>query len=102
MTHWASILRVGLLGFVLTGALALAAPPSSLADLDEDGYPDIAEFHSSAQREAFLEWFAAIAEAQFTAPSPAWLPQEQDCAGLLRFAFRSYAVDRVFFNALGG
>jgi hypothetical protein len=44
---------------------ALAAPYSS-ADLDRDGYPDIAEFHSSAQREAFLEWFAAIAEAQFT------------------------------------
>ncbi len=92
MTHWASILRVGLLGFILTEALALAAPPlpappSNLADLDQDGYPDIAEFHSSAQREAFLEWFAAIAEAQFTAPSPAWLPQEQDCAGLLRFAF---------------
>jgi len=69
------------------GRTPLPASPSNLADLDQDGYPDIAEFHSSAQREAFLEWFAAIAEAQFTAPSPAWLPQEQDCAGLLRFAF---------------
>lgn len=82
-----------LLGWVALGfcALALAASFSparpDLADLDQDGYPDIAEFHSIAQREAFLEWFAAIAEAQFTAPSPAWSPEAQDCSGLLRFAY---------------
>ncbi|GEM82071.1 DUF1175 family protein [Meiothermus hypogaeus] len=76
---------LGLCGLALAAPLGPARP--NLADLDQDGYPDIAELHGAAEREAFLEWFAAIAEAQFTAPSPAWLPQEQDCAGLLRFAF---------------
>ncbi len=95
MVPWGSRRWVGrLLGWVALGlwGLVLAAPSvaptaPNLSDLDQDGYPDIAEFHGSAQREAFLEWFAAIAEAQYTAISPAWRPEEQDCAGLLRFAF---------------
>jgi uncharacterized protein YfaT (DUF1175 family) len=73
------------MGLVL--ATSLSPAPPDLSDLDQDGYPDVAEFHSTAQREAFLAWFAAIAEAQFTAPSPAWPAEAQDCSGLLRFAF---------------
>ncbi len=62
----------------------LAATPNSL-DSDGDGYPNVVELVSAADRLAFLEWFAAIAEAQYTAISPAW--EYQDCSGLLRFAF---------------
>jgi uncharacterized protein len=54
-------------------------------DRDQDGYPDAVEITSSAERVAFMEWFAAIAEAQYTAPAPDW--DYQDCSGLLRYAF---------------
>lgn len=70
------------------GLLAWANPAiDAYADLDRDGYPDVAEFHSVSERRAFMEWFAAIAEAQFTQPAPDWKPDDQDCAGLLRYAF---------------
>jgi uncharacterized protein len=68
----------------LLTSLALANTPASL-DSDQDGYPDAVELTSTAERTAFMEWFAAIAEAQYTAPSPAW--EYRDCSGLLRFAF---------------
>ena len=57
----------------------------SPVDADADGYPDAVELNSAMEREAFLEWFAAIAEAQYTAPSPEW--KYRDCSGLLRFAY---------------
>lgn len=65
-------------------SLALANNTAAL-DSDQDGYPDAVELSSNAERTAFMEWFAAIAEAQYTAPSPAW--EYRDCSGLLRFAF---------------
>lgn len=54
-------------------------------DLDADGYPDVAELNSKYEREAFLEWFAGIAEAQYTAASDEW--KHRDCSSLLRFAY---------------
>jgi uncharacterized protein YfaT (DUF1175 family) len=54
-------------------------------DADADGYPDMVEITSSSERVAFMQWFAAIAEAQYTAPAPDW--EYQDCSGLLRYAF---------------
>ena len=65
-------------------SLVLANTPAS-PDSDRDGYPDTVELTSNAERTAFMEWFAAIAEAQYTAPSSAW--EYRDCSGLLRFAF---------------
>jgi uncharacterized protein len=69
----------------LLTALALANNTAATLDSDADGYPDAVELGSNAERTAFMEWFAAIAEAQYTAPSPAW--EYRDCSGLLRFAF---------------
>jgi len=78
---WAkSLLLLGLIA-------SLGLAQRDAADLDSDGYPDVAELHSTSEREAFLRWFAAIAEAQYTAPSPTWKPQDRDCSGLLRFAY---------------
>lgn len=54
-------------------------------DSDHDGYPDAVELTGAADREAFMNWFADIAEAQYTALSPDW--KHQDCSGLLRYAF---------------
>ncbi len=54
-------------------------------DSDGDGYPDVVELGSSLERAAFLDWFASIAEAQYTAPAPEW--KDRDCSGLIRFAY---------------
>jgi uncharacterized protein YfaT (DUF1175 family) len=56
-----------------------------LEDRDGDGYPDTAELSTPTERRSFLTWFAAIAEAQYTAPATDWT--ERDCSGLLRYAF---------------
>ncbi|MER3481963.1 MAG: hypothetical protein C4332_01140 [Meiothermus sp.] len=74
-----------LLLLTLTASLGLAQ--RDVSDLDSDGYPDVTELHSATEREAFMRWFAAIAEAQYTAPSPTWKAEDQDCSGLLRFAY---------------
>lgn len=65
--------------------IALRADP---ADLDEDGLPDVAELLTEEDRAAFTAWFTAIAEAQHVAVDDRWAKVHQDCAGLVRFAFR--------------
>jgi len=53
-----------------------------------DGTPDFLHLDSAADRAAFRQWFAAIAEYQALRP-PADLPAEiNDCAALLRYAYR--------------
>jgi len=74
--------RITLAILMTIATLALA---SGNADGDGDGYPDEVEITSAADREAFMNWFAAIAEAQYTAASPDW--RYRDCSGLLRYAF---------------
>ncbi len=54
-------------------------------DTTGSGFPDATLIRASGDRQAFRLWFAAIAEAQFTAQSPAW--EHLDCSGLLRFAY---------------
>lgn len=71
-----------LAAFCLLVSSAHAADP---ADSRGAGLPDVTRITSETERVAFREWFAAIAEAQFTAPAPAW--QERDCSSLLRFAY---------------
>ena len=56
-----------------------------LVDSDQDGFPDIVEITSAADRRNFLDWFATIAESQYTAIADTW--EYQDCSGLLRYAF---------------
>lgn len=68
--------------FVLFLEAAVWAAPS-----DAYGYPLEVRITDAKDREAFMRWFAAIAEAQYTAPSPDWKPEDQDCAGLLRYAY---------------
>ncbi|MCA9835504.1 MAG: DUF1175 family protein [Trueperaceae bacterium] len=72
--------------FILLVSLSLTSSFAfSPLDNDKDGYPDVVEFRTSSEKRAFREWFAAIAEAQFTAPAPDWT--YRDCSGLLRYAF---------------
>lgn len=76
----------GLVLLALLLSLSLGAvQDAGMLDSDQDGYPDALELSGAGERERFLEWFAAVAEAQYTAPASDW--QYQDCSGLLRYAF---------------
>lgn len=80
----------------------VAAVPS-LGDSDEDGMPDAAELHSFDDRTNFRRWFVTIAEMQFYNPSEGWNPEQRDCAGLVRFAWREALRrhDRIWFQGMG-
>lgn len=59
-----------------------------LQDRFRDGTPDFLRLDSVADREAFRSWFTAIAEYQ-ALRAPQELPAEiNDCAALLRYAYR--------------
>lgn len=68
------------------------------ADTYGDGTPDFLRLHSTQDQQAFRTWFTAIAEAQ---AAQAKLPAEiDDCAALLRFAYREtlHAHDAAWLN----
>src|SRR5215213_8039914 len=87
-----------------TDARAAAAPePARWDDSDSDGIPDRAELRSFNDRESFRKWFTTIAEGQFYDLSREWNPEQRDCAGLVRFAWRESlrAHDRAWFLRMG-
>ncbi len=51
-----------------------------------DGTPDFLRLHDPADRLAFRHWFTLLAESQYYRGKP--LPEIDDCAALLRFAYR--------------
>jgi uncharacterized protein YfaT (DUF1175 family) len=63
-------------------------PTAEFTDRLRDGTPDFLRLDSATDREAFRSWFTAIAEYQALRP-PQELPAEiNDCAALLRYAYR--------------
>lgn len=72
-------------------------------DSDSDGIPDRAELRSFNDRESFRKWFTTIAEEQFYETSKEWNPEQRDCAGLVRFAWRESlrAHDRAWLLRMG-
>ena len=56
------------------------------SDRAGDGTPDFLRLDDDADRRAFVAWFTLLAESQFFAPRP--LPEINDCAALIRFAYR--------------
>jgi uncharacterized protein YfaT (DUF1175 family) len=52
-----------------------------------DGFPDSVRLDSAQDRENFLRWFTFLAEGQYYAPSAK--AEIQDCAALIRFAYRN-------------
>src|SRR5262245_55379277 len=97
-------------GTLLLMTLACSSPPQarratkaiSFEDADRDGLPDGAQLWSLEDRNNFRRWFTAIAEQQFYALSDAWNPDQRDCAGLVRFAYREALRrhDRAWFKSL--
>jgi uncharacterized protein YfaT (DUF1175 family) len=72
-------------------------------DLDHDGLPDNAELRTFNDQENFRRWFTWVAEMQFYNLSDQWNPEQRDCAGLVRFAWREALRphDRLWFQKMG-
>ena len=75
----------------------------SNSDLDHDGLPDSVELRTFNERENFRRWFTWVAEMQFYHLSDQWNPEQRDCAGLVRFAWREALRphDRQWFQRMG-
>jgi uncharacterized protein YfaT (DUF1175 family) len=79
------------------GASALprtsAASPNPVgSDSLGDGFPDSVRLDRAQDRENFTRWFTFLAETQYYAPTPRTRAEVQDCAALVRFAFRNSLV----------
>jgi hypothetical protein len=92
-----AIVRAGILpGRVVVAGHSGASKPVEVRlttvldtmDSTQDGTPDFLRLHEAGDREAFRRWFTFLAEVQaFRRPEE--LPREvNDCAALLRFAYR--------------
>ena len=73
------------------------------SDMDHDGLPDSVELRTFNERENFRRWFTWVAEMQFYHLSDQWNPEQRDCAGLVRFAWRKALRphDRQWFQRMG-
>jgi hypothetical protein len=69
-----------------------ASPGQSWRDSLGDGLPDSARLDSAQDRENFTRWFTFLAETQYYAPMPRTRAEVQDCAALVRFAYRNSLV----------
>ena len=86
---------------VIPGRIALrvefaGAPPATLEltsvldtrDRDEDGTPDFLRLDQQRDRSTFRRWFTYLAELQYFQPSADRAPEINDCAALIRYAYR--------------
>jgi len=73
---------------VLPGAGGPSLPPAWRDSLG-DGYPDSARLDSAQDRQNFIHWFTFLGETQYYSPTPRTRAEIQDCAALIRFAFRN-------------
>ena len=77
-------IRVTAPGFS-TQEVSLRTTPDYV-DAVGDGTPDFLRLHDPADRLAFRRWFTLLAESQYYRGKPQ--PEIDDCAALLRFAYR--------------
>src|SRR5215467_5312248 len=92
----ACMAAVALLGAgVISAQRAIQPVPghkSGFADaqdnLGRDGTPGFLRLDSAADRAAFRQWFSALAEYQALRPATELPAEINDCAALLRYAYR--------------
>ena len=63
------------------------------SDSAEDGTPDILRLEDDRDRRAFRRWFTYLAEAQYFETEAARAPEINDCAALIRYAYREALRD---------
>ncbi|MBN1573137.1 MAG: DUF1175 family protein [Deltaproteobacteria bacterium] len=56
-------------------------------DGDGDGFPDVVELFGDTDRLNFRRWLCAVAESQLYEKNRRWADVNNDCAGLIRFAY---------------
>jgi hypothetical protein len=61
-------------------------------DSHKDGLPDALHLQTSEDQAAFRSWFVAIAEQEAALPDDKLPPEINDCAALLRYAYRESLV----------
>jgi len=77
------------------GMIADSAAPLGFrdeADSFADGFPDAARLDRAADRETFVRWITFLAEAAYYQPTAASQDEVQDCAALIRYAYRNALV----------
>jgi uncharacterized protein YfaT (DUF1175 family) len=88
------------------GAGAHAQPGQAPGESFRGGDPDFLHLDSTADREAFRGWFTAIAEYQALRPAQDLPAEINDCAALLRYAYRNalhlHTADWLAENKLEG
>jgi len=69
----------------------------------EDGTPDFLRLSDEADRQAFRRWFTWLAEAQYFQKPETRPPEIDDCAALIRYAYREafHAHDSNWASAAG-
>jgi uncharacterized protein YfaT (DUF1175 family) len=95
--RWMARVRAGVLPGRARFDVSFPDSPPASVDLEtqldtedslEDGTPDCLRLDSEHDREAFRRWFTFLAEAQYV-QQPASRPVEiNDCAALIRYAYR--------------
>lgn len=95
--HWEAHIRAGVLPGRVTMRIQFPGAPSAAAaisvvpaagDSAEDGTPDFLRLQKQHDAQAFRRWFTFLAEAQYF-QDPARRPAEiDDCAALIRYAYR--------------
>ena len=54
-----------------------------------DGWPDAARLDTASDRQNFARWLTYLAESAYYQPTPQSIGEVQDCAALIRYAYRN-------------
>src|SRR5258708_5750003 len=76
-------------GLTVGRAVEYDAGRGDATDRFGDGTPDFLRLDSPEDRDAFRRWFAVIAEYQALRPDKELPPEINDCAALIRYAYRN-------------
>jgi uncharacterized protein YfaT (DUF1175 family) len=95
--NWTAGIRAGIMGGPVTLLVKVAGATAASAQLElipdardsaEDGTPDFLRLEDEQDQQAFRRWFTYLAEAQYFQPPEARPAEINDCAALIRYAYR--------------
>jgi len=70
-------------------AAETSSEPALWGDSFGDGFPACTRLDRAADRESFARWMTFLAEAAYYHPAPPATEEVQDCAALVRYAYRN-------------
>lgn len=99
--NWTARIRAGIISGPLNIRVKLPGATAASAQLEltldardsaEDGTPDFLRLQDDHDQQAFRRWFTYLAEAQYFQPAAARPAEINDCAALIRYAYREALV----------